>query len=131
MTGDRGRGAERGDRTGPAAGGADPGDPRTELQTKVLEHDWSATALGPQAEWSPTLRTAVGTALNSRFPMLLMWGPELVMIYNDAYAPMLGLRHPAALGGASRDVWADVWPDIEPMVDDVFAGGATSPRICR
>ena len=54
-----------------------------------------------------------------------MWGPDLVMVYNDAYAPMLGARHPSALGAPGPEVWADVWADIEPMVDDVFAGGTT------
>lgn len=91
----------------------------------VLEHDWSRTPLGPQAQWSPTLRTAVSTALNSRFPSLLMWGPELVMVYNDAYAPMLGARHPSALGRRAADVWADIWADLAPMVDEVMAGRAT------
>jgi serine phosphatase RsbU (regulator of sigma subunit) len=91
----------------------------------VLEHDWAATALGAEEHWSPTLRTAVATCLNSRFPMLLMWGPELVMIYNDGYAPILGRRHPDALGGRVPEVWPDVWADIEPMIDDVLAGGAT------
>ncbi|MGY1887404.1 PP2C family protein-serine/threonine phosphatase [Blastococcus sp. SYSU DS0753] len=102
-----------------------PGGPRTELQRLVLEHDWGTTALGPQADWSPTLRTTVSTALNSRFPFLLMWGPELVMVYNDDYAPMLGARHPAALGGSARDVWADIWPALDPMVAEVMAGRAT------
>jgi len=63
--------------------------------------------------------------LNSRFPMLLMWGPELVMIYNDGYAPILGERHPAALGERLSVVWTDVWADIAPMITDVFAGGST------
>jgi serine phosphatase RsbU (regulator of sigma subunit) len=99
--------------------------PRTELQRMVLEHDWAATPLGPEDRWSPTLRTTASTALNSRFGMLLMWGPELVMLYNDAYAPMLGARHPSALGARVPDVWVDVWPDIEEMIGDVFAGGVT------
>ena len=103
-----------------------PGAPRTQMQRMVLEHDWAATPLGAEEHWSPTLRTAVSTALNSGFGMLLMWGPELVMIYNDGYAPTLGLRHPAALGRRVPDVWGDVWADIEPMIDDVFAGGTTS-----
>ncbi|HYH24264.1 MAG TPA: SpoIIE family protein phosphatase [Blastococcus sp.] len=91
----------------------------------VLEHDWGTTALGPQADWSPTLRTAVSTALNSRFPFLLMWGPELVMVYNDGYAPMLGARHPSALGRSARDVWSDIWGALDPMVAEVMAGRAT------
>ena len=99
-----------------------PGDRRAELQRSVLEHDWSATPLGGVETWSPTLVTAVSTCLNSRFPMLLMWGPELVMIYNDGYAPILGSRHPGALGKSLSVVWTDVWADISPMISDVFAG---------
>ncbi|WP_104524287.1 SpoIIE family protein phosphatase [Blastococcus atacamensis] len=91
----------------------------------ILEHDWGTTALGPQDDWSPTLRTAVSTALNSRFPFLLMWGPELVMVYNDDYAPMLGARHPAALGRSAREVWSDIWDALDPMVEEVMAGRAT------
>jgi hypothetical protein len=57
--------------------------------------------------------------------MLLMWGPELVMVYNGAYAPTLGERHPTALGQRVPDVWGDVWTDIKAMIDEVFAGGVT------
>jgi hypothetical protein len=95
------------------------------MQRAVLEHDWATTALGAEDTWSPTLRTAASTALNSQFGMLLMWGPELVMIYNDAYAPALGNRHPGALGRRVEDVWVDVWADIVAMIDEVFAGGTT------
>ena len=102
-----------------------PGRVRTEMQQKVLGHNWAATPLGPEDEWSPTLRGAVSTCLNSRFPTLLMWGPELVMVYNDGYAPMLGARHPAALGRSAAEVWSDIWSDLEPMVDEVMAGRAT------
>jgi serine phosphatase RsbU (regulator of sigma subunit) len=101
------------------------GSARTELQQTVLELDWSDTALGAEDDWSPTLRATVGTCLNSRFPMLLIWGSELVMVYNDAYAPLLGSRHPAALGRSLADVWADIWPTLRSMVDEVHAGVAT------
>jgi serine phosphatase RsbU (regulator of sigma subunit) len=57
--------------------------------------------------------------------MLLIWGPELVMVYNDAYAPLLGSRHPAALGRSLADVWADIWPVLRTMVDQVHGGEAT------
>ena len=102
-----------------------PGGRRTELQQRVLDHDWSSTSLGPEELWSATLRTAVSSALNSRFPILLMWGHDLVMIYNDAYAPLLGDRHPASLGAPASRVWHDIWPHIGPMVGRVFAGEAT------
>ena len=102
-----------------------PGGARTPLQRLVLELDWAATPLGPEETWSPTLQTTAATCLNSRFPMMLVWGPELVMLYNDGYAQMLGDRHPSALGSPMDQVWADVWPVVGPMVDDVRAGDAT------
>jgi serine phosphatase RsbU (regulator of sigma subunit) len=102
-----------------------PGSARSEMQRMVLGYDWAATPLGPEAEWSATLRQAVSTCLNSRFPSLLMWGPDLVMVYNDSYAPMLGDRHPSALGSPAARVWSDIWPDLEPMVAEVLAGRAT------
>ncbi|SOE03786.1 PP2C family protein-serine/threonine phosphatase [Blastococcus haudaquaticus] len=102
-----------------------PGTTRTEMQRRVLEHDWGSTALGDEESWSPTLRSAVSTCLNSRFPTLLMWGEQLVMIYNDGYAPMLGARHPDALGSPATTVWADIWVHLQPMVDEVMAGRAT------
>jgi serine phosphatase RsbU (regulator of sigma subunit) len=91
----------------------------------VLEYDWTSSALGAEEEWTPTLRSAVSTCLNSRFPTLLMWGPELVMVYNDGYAPMLGARHPSALGRPAPEVWRDIWDDIGPMVAEVMSGRAT------
>ena len=56
----------------------------------MVATDWSATSLGPVTGWPSTLRTAVSICLNSRFPMLIWWGPELAMLYNDAYVPILG-----------------------------------------
>jgi len=91
----------------------------------VLRHDWASTQLGSQEQWCPALLTAASSCLNSRFPILLMWGPELVMVYNDAYAPLLGDRHPASLGARASYVWHDIWPDIGPMVDQVFQGEST------
>jgi serine phosphatase RsbU (regulator of sigma subunit) len=91
----------------------------------VLEHDWAGTPLGAEDDWSPTLLSTVSTVVNSPFGMLVMWGPELCMVYNDRYAALLGPRHPKALGARVPEVWPDVWPDIEGLIDTVYAGGAT------
>jgi hypothetical protein len=79
----------------------------------VRSLDWSKIPLGPMDSWPQSLRLAIGICLNSRFPMFVWWGPELVNIYNDSYAPMLGARHPAALGRPARDIWGDIWPVAE------------------
>ena len=75
--------------------------------------DWSNTYLGPTELWSPSLRLATDVVLASAFPMALRWGPELVLLYNDAYRPILGDKHPWALGRPAREAWSEVWPQIE------------------
>ena len=97
----------------------------TDMHRRVLATDWAATPLGPVEQWSPTLRTAVSICLASRVPMLLMLGPELVMLYNDGYREALGPRHPGALGRTVPEVWAEIWPVIAPRVEQAMAGGAT------
>ena len=69
-----------------------------EMDRRIRALDWAATPLGPRDAWSPGLGFSVALILASRFPCALRWGPDRVLIYNDAYAPMLGERHPDVLG---------------------------------
>ena len=88
--------------------------------------DWSATPLGPPEGWPRPVKTAVSLCLNSRFPILLWLGPELRIVYNDAYVPFLGpAKHPAMLGAPGREAWGEIWPAIGPMLDEALAGRAT------
>ncbi len=93
---------------------------------RIAEMDWSATPLGPSDRWPAALRTAVDLCLGGRFPMFVWWGPQLINLYNDAYAPILRQRHPAALGKPARAVWGDIWPAIAQQVDAVMARGEAS-----
>jgi PAS domain S-box-containing protein len=87
-------------------------------------YDWSQTPLGPVSEWPQSLKTAVSICLNSRFPILLWWGPDLTILYNDAYRPILGkTKHPRALGSPGREIWPEVWEIIGPMLESVLATG--------
>ncbi len=99
---------------------------RGEMADRVRVFDWGKTSLGPYETWPQSLRTAVDIALNSRFPTMIFWGPELINIYNDAHAPMLGKRHPEALGMPGKEVWADVWPVIAEQVDGVMKRGEST-----
>jgi PAS domain S-box-containing protein len=85
--------------------------------------DWSATPLGPADGWPQSLRSAVSICLGSRFPILVWWGPDLVKLYNDAYRPMLGAKHPRALGQPGRDCWPEIWDVIGPMLERVMKDG--------
>ncbi len=94
-----------------------------EMGARVRALDWSKTPLGPIATWPQSLKTSVSICLNSRFPMLIWWGPELVKIYNDAYRPLIGSKHSWALGTPGREVWPEIWNVIGPMLEQVMGRG--------
>jgi PAS domain-containing protein len=93
------------------------------MARRVYAMDWSRTPLGPIESWPQSLKIAVGICLNSRFPMFVWWGPDLINIYNDAYVPMLGQRHPEALGRPARSSWDDIWGVVGPQADAVMSRG--------
>jgi PAS domain S-box-containing protein len=93
-----------------------------EMAERIRSFGWSGTALGPAEDWPQSLRTAVEIMLASGHAMQLAWGHEGIVLYNDAYTPMLGNHHPAALGLPFHAAWPDIWAEIEPLVDRVFAG---------
>jgi signal transduction histidine kinase len=86
--------------------------------------DWSLSPLGSPQSWPQSLRSMVGMLLNSKFPMFLAWGPELGMLYNDAYIEILGAKHPSALGSRLEDTWAEVWTDVQPSIEQAMGGHA-------
>jgi len=93
---------------------------------QFAETNWAATPLGSASEWSPALRTMVGMLLRNRFPLVLWWGPELVQLYNDAYRPILGTKHPRSLGQPAADCWSEIWGVVGPMIEAPLRGqGAT------
>ncbi len=85
--------------------------------------DWSATRLGPMEQWPQSLRTSLSICVACRFPILVWWGPDRIMLYNDEYIPVLGSKHPEAMGGVGKEVWGDVWPVVGPMLDSVNSSG--------
>jgi signal transduction histidine kinase/DNA-binding response OmpR family regulator len=93
----------------------------TEMAHRMRELDWSKTALGPVERWPQSLRTSVSTCLDCAFPIVLWWGPDLAILYNDEYRPILGpAKHPEALGGRGAKVWAEIWDVIGPMLSQVY-----------
>ena len=86
--------------------------------------DWSTSPLGPVSEWPQSVRLAVNICLNSRFPIIIWWGPDLIMHYNDAWRPSLGtVKHPKALGHKGQECYYEIWPIIGPMLHGVLATG--------
>jgi PAS domain S-box-containing protein len=98
------------------------GDSKGEMSRLIREKDWSRTSLGPRSNWSPSLRICVELILQSGFPMAVRWGPDLVMIYNDAYAPILGDKHPEAFGQPLREVWSEIYDELGPLNEAILKG---------
>ncbi|HJT00463.1 MAG TPA: PAS domain S-box protein [Terriglobales bacterium] len=84
--------------------------------------DWSKTPLGPISDWPQSLKTSLGICLASRFPTAMYWGPEYVVLYNDAYITILGSKHPWALGQRCRDCWAEEQGYLE-LLNEVYQTG--------
>lgn len=86
--------------------------------------NWASTPLGTPDKWPQSLLTTINIVLNSRFPMFIWWGPDLIQFYNDAYRPSLGNegKHPTALGQRGEECWPEIWPVIKPLIDQVLSG---------
>jgi PAS domain S-box-containing protein len=91
----------------------------------VRRHDWASTPLGPIESWSKELLTIVNLTLCSPSPARTMWGPDFILIYNDAYRPIPGPRHPAALGRPAKEVYGESWHVVGPLLDAALATGET------
>ena len=96
-----------------------------EMGELMRTKDWSANDVGNPDTWPQSLRTTLSILLNSRFPMFLFWGPDLICFYNDAYRPSLGQngKHPSILGQKGVEAWPEIWTVIKPLLDSVLSGG--------
>jgi len=111
---------------------AQPDEPADTLQPArmidlISAYDWSRTPVGRVDGWPDSLKAAVRILVTSRFPMWMAWGPQLTVLYNDAYARVtLGKKHPWALGKPATEVWHEIWPDIGPRIERVMKTGEAS-----
>ncbi|SDR81859.1 Stage II sporulation protein E (SpoIIE) [Paraoerskovia marina] len=99
----------------------------SESNEAARDLDWARTPIGDPSTWPPALRSAVQMCFGTQFPVLVAWGDELTMIYNDAFRMMLGRDlHPRAMGARLADIWGGIWPTMGPRVRDVLKTGRAS-----
>src|SRR5437588_156366 len=96
-----------------------------EMPDRIAEFNWSATSLGPIDHWPAVLKTTVALILQSPVPIVTLWGPAGVMIYNEAYAHFAGTRHPQILGADVLDAWPEAADWNRNVMDAVFHRGET------
>ena len=99
-----------------------------DMGRRMREFDWASHPLGEPTAWPPALQMAVSLCLNSNFPTAVYWGPQLYVLYNDAWAHIPGERHPAALGRKGAELWTDIWREVGPEFEQVLAEGASFAR---
>jgi signal transduction histidine kinase/ActR/RegA family two-component response regulator len=113
--------------------GIQPKDSRTsfldgggKMSALMRGYDWNRTPLGDPADWPTALKSAIATCLSSQFPMVVWWGPQLLMLYNDAWQPILGdTKHPAGLGRPGKESWPDTWPIVGAQFENALKGVAS------
>lgn len=96
----------------------------SEMHALLRAVDWAATPLGPASTWPQSLKVSIDICLESPLPIVLFWGNDFRLFYNDAFRPILGqAKHPPALGQSGRQVWAEIWESIGPLLEGVRAKG--------
>ncbi len=114
-----------GDRSGtPALRAADVVVGGGQMGELIRALDWSKTPLGPIESWPQSLRSALSILLPSKAQIALFWGEDLITLYNDAYRPVFGAKHPHALGKPIRDSWEELWrAGLKEIFDGVLTTG--------
>ncbi len=94
------------------------------MGARMREFDWSKTAVGPSTSWPQSLRSTLSMLLPSKAQIILFWGPEFVVFYNDAYRPVFGAKHPHVLGTPGREAWSEIWDSqLHPLLAGVVGTG--------
>ncbi len=91
-----------------------------EMGRRMSSLDWNKTGLGPPDQWERSLKTAVRIVLTCPQPMFIWWTGEFYNLYNDAYVPVLGKKHPQALARPAREIWGEIWDEIGPRAESAL-----------
>lgn len=89
----------------------------------IRQFQWSNTPLGDFQTWSPELRVTVRLCVHSKMPTLILWGTEMIQLYNNAYRDLIGIKHKEALGFSAKDVWIEQWPQLGPILKNILDHG--------
>ncbi len=98
-------------------------DGTSKMAEAIRRVDWRSTVFGPVASWPQSLQSALSICIGSSFPIAIYWGPQLALLYNDDWSPILGSKHPNALGRPAAQVWPEIWDTIGPLFERVVTTG--------
>lgn len=87
--------------------------------------DWSATDLGDRASWPASLKLTVDIVLATPSPMLLVWGPDRIVVFNEAYAQLASSRHAQPPGGKVPALWPAALSTTREALEAALRGEAS------
>ncbi|KAF5663098.1 sensory transduction histidine kinase [Fusarium heterosporum] len=90
--------------------------------------DWAATPLGPIEDWPADLRSMSNLIMGSPHPAAMYWGPQYVIIYNEAYLELAGKKHPKLMGACYMDAWSEIWDEIKPVFKSALESGQATMK---
>lgn len=93
-----------------------------EMEKLIRTFPWSKTTIGPIDNWPIYLKTSVSIILQSPVPMVIVWGEDGILIYNNAYSAFAGKRHPSLLGSNMVEGWPEVADFNKEMLANVLQG---------
>lgn len=93
------------------------------MSERIVGNNWEATDFGPLQSWPDELKMTINLCLGTTMPTAIYWGKDLRLLYNDAWAPIAGEKHPWALGRPAQEVWSDIWDVIQPQLHAVLETG--------
>lgn len=65
--------------------------PRASVCARSIDHDPTEIAVA----WSEALKVLVSVMLESIQPIFVVWGPDRIFLYNDAFIPIAGRKQAA------------------------------------
>lgn len=93
-----------------------------EMGVRIREFAAGSNPWGPPETWPQRLRSAIELMLPCGFPMIILWGPDLIQIYNDQYRSLMGRKHPSGFGRPTEECWPEVWHINQPIYEKVWNG---------
>lgn len=100
-----------------------------DMGERIRTFPWDTSPLGPIEQWPSELTSTLSICLSARFPMAIYWGAEGWLLYNDSWRPILGDKHPWAMGRSAHEVWPEIWDAIDPLFEIVRATGQATLRV--
>jgi PAS domain S-box-containing protein len=99
---------------------------QTLMERLIAEKGWSDSPIGPPSGWPRALKMALSIALPSPLPMIVSWGPELCVLYNEACIPIFGGKHPHLFGKTGLQAWGEGWDRVAPLLQGVMQRGGAA-----